>query len=184
MPKRCWVDPAYMHIEAIVIKKSKAREHDELITCYTKDAGKQVYHAKSVLRPKSKQAAHLQLLNLVKFNAVRGNGHPIIASAHSIFAFSAIKSSLPAMSAAFFLLECFDKFIFEGQQDKYLWDFLINNLQKINRLAENPATDWSGTIGSTKDDLLRILGYDENYQIEYLANASLKSLHFARKVIK
>jgi DNA repair protein RecO len=173
-----------MHIEAIVIKKSKAREHDELITCYTKSAGKQVYHAKSVLRPKSKQAAHLQLLNLVKFNAVRGNGHPIIASAYSTSVFPAIKSSLPAMSVALFLLECFDRFIFEGQQDKRLWFFLMDNLQKINRLAGNPDTDWLGVIDLVKNDLLKTLGYDENYQIEYLANASLKSLHFAQKVIK
>lgn len=174
----------YMHIEAIIIRKSKSRENDELITCYTRDAGKQVYHAKSVLRPRSKQASHLQLLNWVKFNAVRGNGHPIIASAHSISAFPSIKSSLPAMSAAFFLVECFDQFVFEGQQDKHLWDFLINNLNELDKLAKDPHTNWSGMINLAKINFLKTMGYDEGYQIEYLANSVLKSLHFAGKVIK
>src|SRR3990167_10175727 len=114
--------------QAIILKKIPIREYDELIICYTQNTGKQVYQAKSILRPTSKQAGHLDILNLVDFSLVHKNSHPIITSAYCLEAFPRLKSSLPAMVAAFFLLECFDKLIFEGEPDLKLWDFLLSKL--------------------------------------------------------
>ena len=36
-----------MRTQAIILKKIPVREYDELVVCYTKDSGKQVYQAKS-----------------------------------------------------------------------------------------------------------------------------------------
>lgn len=163
-----------MRHQAIILKKVPIREYDELLVCYTRDAGKQVYQAKSVLLPISKQAGHLEVLNLVDFSLVHKNSHPIITSAYCLDSFRYLKSSLPAMAVAFFLLECFDKLIFENEPDPGLWDFLLMQLRAINNqpIAKNadspraalgfrgrpsvtPATTWSSLISATSSELWR-----------------------------
>lgn len=184
-----------MRTQAIILKKIPIREYDELVICYTKDAGKQVYQAKSVLQPTSKQAGHLDVLNLVDFSLVHKNSHPIITSAYCLEAFPRLKSLPFAMSAAFFLLECFDKLIFEGEPDLKLWDFLLaqlriyNNLSRVNlpRAAlgyRGRPSDWQDLIAGARQELLKILGYDSSMPIEQLANSQFRSLQFARDVLR
>lgn len=173
-----------MRSQAIILKKIPVREYDELVICYTNDLGKQTYHAKSVLRPTSKQASHLDILNLVDFSLVHGNGHPIVTSAYCLKSFSDLKSDLKAIAAAYFLIECFDKLVFEGEPDAKLWDFLRSELETYNSLANSGDTDWASVISSSRRKLLKTLGYIENLPIEELANAQFKSLQFARRVIK
>ncbi len=173
-----------MRTQAIILKKIPIREYDELVVCYTKDSGKQTYQAKSVLRPTSKQASHLDVLNLVDFSLIHKNSHPIIASAYCLEAFRNLKSSLPAMAAAHFLLECFDKLVFDGESDPKLWDFLHSRLSEYDKLAGKRGVDWSSVIGSSREGLLDVLGYDRESSLENLANARFKSLQFVRKMVK
>lgn len=173
-----------MRIQAIVLKKIPIREYDEFIVCYTEHAGKQTYQAKSVLRQTSKQACHLDLLNLVDFSLIVGNGHAIITSAHSVRAYHNLKSNLRAMAIAFFILECFDKLIFEGEADKKLWDFLRLNLEKIDQLAGKRYVRWAMVLGIIQKELLEVLGYDPTEKVENLAGRHFRSLQFARKVIR
>jgi hypothetical protein len=182
-----------MRTQAIILKKIPVREYDELVVCYTKDAGKQVYQAKSILRPSSKQAGHLDILNLVDFSLVQKNSHPIITSSYCLDTFRNLKSSLPALAAAYFLLECFDKLVFEGESDPELWDFLHSHLCEYNRLAlghsqtgeaQKGRVNWPVIIKLTREDLLKVMGYDPALPIEQLANAHFKSLQFARRVLR
>jgi len=173
-----------MRTQAIILKKIPIREYDELVVCYTKDSGKQVYQAKSILRPSSKQAGHLDILNLVDFSLVQKNSHPIITSSYCLDTFRNLKSSLPALAAAYFLLECFDKLVFEGEPDPKLWDFLHSRLCEYNQLARKGRADWPMIIKLTREDLLKVMGYDSTLPIEQLANATFKSLQFARRVVK
>ena len=195
-----------MRTQAIILKKIPIREYDELVICYTKEAGKQVCQAKSVLLPTSKQAGHLDVLNLVDFSLIHKNSHPIITSAYCLEAFPRLKSSLPAMAAAYFLLECFDKLIFEGEADPKLWDFLLLQFQKFNQkvfLWNNSPygelfhrrderdggtsqyiINWVAELAKARQDLLKILGYDPDQPLEQLANSQFKSLQFVRKVLE
>ena len=173
-----------MRTQAIILKKIPVREYDELVVCYTKDSGKQVYQAKSILRPSSKQAGHLDILNLVDFSLVQKNSHPIITSSYCLNTFRDLKSSLPALAAAYFLLECFDKLVFEGEPDPKLWDFLHSHLRRYNQLAQEGRAGWPIVIRSTREGLLKVMGYDSTLPIEQLANACFKSLQFARRVVK
>jgi DNA repair protein RecO len=173
-----------MRTQAIILKKIPIREYDELVVCYTKDSGKQTFQAKSVLRPSSKQAGHLDVLNLVDFSLVHKNSHPIITSANSLETFRNLKSSLSALAAAYFLLECFDKLVFEGEADPKLWDFLYSHLHEYNQLAEKRGANWPLLIGASREKLSSVLGYGNDLQLEELANARFKSLQFAQRVVK
>jgi len=173
-----------MRTQAIILKKIPVREYDELVVCYTKDLGKQVYRAKSILRPSSKQAGHLDILNLVDFSLVQKNSHPIITSSYCLDTFRSLKSSLPALAAAYFLLECFDKLVFEGESDPKLWDFLHSHLCEYDQLTRKGRVNWPMIIKLTREDLLKVMGYDSTLPIEQLANASFKSLQFARNILR
>ena len=94
-----------MRHQAIILKKQALREDDELVMCYTRDFGKQRYQAKSSVLARSLQGGHLDILNHVEFSLVEGKHHSIIASAAAVNTFPALKRSLPALAAAFVLLE-------------------------------------------------------------------------------
>jgi DNA repair protein RecO len=182
-----------MRTQAIILKKIPIKEYDELIVCYTKDMGKQTYQAKSILRPSSKQAGHLDFLNLVDFSLKKKgpflsqsseSGRPIIASAYCLRAFSNLKLSLPALSAAYFLVESFDKLIFEGEPDLRLWDFLYHHLDEYDQAAIKGKVNWQIVMKSARENLLKVMGYDPALPIEQLAGVNFKSLQFARKVLK
>src|SRR3989338_435181 len=173
-----------MKIQAIVIKKVPVRESDELVICYTRDAGKQVYHAKNVATHKSVQRSHLDILNHVEFSTVQGNGHPIIASAYCLDGFPRLKSSLPALGASFFMLEYFDKLIFEGEEDSALWDCLVTTLERYDRYAGLAAVKWADEFRTTYEYLMRTLGHHAESNAEELAHAYLNSLQFFRTVVR
>ena len=106
--------------QAIILKKLPLREHDELVVCYTKHAGKQRYVAKSSQLASSRQGSHLDVLTHVAFNLVDGKYYDIMTSAIGISAFPAIKASMSALANAFFLLDCFDKLVYDGERDELL----------------------------------------------------------------
>src|SRR3989344_5510418 len=114
--------------QAIILKKTPIREHDELIMCYTRDHGKQRYIAKSSTLARSKQGSHLDVLNHIEFNTVPGKHFDIIASAHAVNTFPVMKTSLSALANAFFILECFDKLVYDNEPDEKLWKFLLGRL--------------------------------------------------------
>ncbi|MEK7615941.1 MAG: DNA repair protein RecO [Patescibacteria group bacterium] len=114
--------------QAIVLKKQPIREHDELIMCYTQHAGKQRYVAKSSQLASSLQGSHLDVLNHISFNLVAGKHFDILASAQAVNTFPELKSSLSALANTFFILECFDKLVYDNEPDEKLWQFLLDRL--------------------------------------------------------
>jgi DNA repair protein RecO len=181
-----------MRTQAIILKKIPIREYDELVVCYTRHAGKQTYQAKSIRRHTSKQASHLDLLNLVDFTLVHPkgsirdlavNGHSIITQAYSLRTFNNLKSNLLAMATAFFVLETFDKLVFESQPDLQLWNMLTGQIEKLDILANQDLTHWPSIIDETRKEILQTLGYDEFTSIEDLANCHFHSLQFVKTVI-
>ena len=168
-------------MKAIIIKKIPIREYDELVVCYTKEEGKQAYQAKSILLPTSKQAGHLDILNLVDFNLALGNGPvkrgyglPIITSAYCLDPFRFMKASLRAMMPAFFLVELFDKAVMEGERDDKLWDFLVSKLEYLN--SEANAINVKECLAGIHGEALEVLGYTLRESIEEITNRRFTSL--------
>ena len=159
-----------MRHQAIILKKQAIREDDELVMCYTKDFGKQRYQAKSSVLARSKQGGHLDVLNLVEFSLVEGKRHDIIASAAAMNTFPRLKTSLPVLAVAFFVLECFDKLVFENQEDKTLWEFLVGELSQLD----------AGVVELSKIQkrFLSVMGHDASVHIQELAQRRFSSMMF------
>ena len=172
-----------MRTQAIILKKIPFKEHDQLVGCYTREAGKQTYQAKSIMRAHSKQASHLDLLNMADFSLVHGAGYPIITSAISLRTFPGIKNSIRALAVSHVILECFDRLVFENQPDPHLWDFLNSELAHYEEKAVDANAAWGFILGVTQRKLLEALGYDESASIEHLVGGRLQSLHFIQKML-
>lgn len=181
-----------MRTQAIILKKIPIKEYDELVVCYTKDAGKQTFRAKSVRRSTSKQASHLDILNFVDFSLVYGlnasNGisvsHPIITSAYTLNSWLNLKLNLSSMAGAYFLLECFDKLVFDGEADMKLWNFFLQKLEGYDILAKNSDINWAQEIKLSHQEFVKIMGYEPSTNVQILAGKQFKSLQFAKKVIR
>ena len=171
-------------MRAFIIKKIPIREYDELVICYTQEDGKQVYKAKSVLRSTSKQASHLDILNLVDFNLVQGNGHPIITSAYCLNAFSKIKSDIKALAVSFFIVELMDKVVMEGERDGSLWDFLSNKLNDINLFANKKDIFWQKEFKKIHAEAVNVLGYGKGLSIEEAVERRFGSLQLIQNVVR
>ncbi|GAG09601.1 unnamed protein product, partial [marine sediment metagenome] len=103
---------------AVVLKKIDIDEHDQFVYCYSPELGKYVFVARSVLKHSSKQALHLDILNLVEFSPIEGKNKLIITGADSVETFGGIKSSVRKLANSFLVLEVFDKLVPYGQVDE------------------------------------------------------------------
>src|SRR3989338_2609439 len=128
-----------MQTKAIIIKKENTNEYDQWVTCYTEKFGKLKTIAKSILKPSSIQALHLDIFNLAEFELISGRGMPIITGAQAINSFSGIKSSLAKTATAYFFIEAVDKMVFENDKDEKLWSFLVSFLEELNKNDSSPA---------------------------------------------
>lgn len=145
-----------MQTKAIIIKKQNTNEYDQWVTCYTEEFGKLKTVAKSILKPSSVQALHLDIFNLAEFELINGRGMPIVTGAQVINPFGGIKSSLAKTAVTYFFAEAVDKMVFENDKDEKLWSFLISFLDKLNKI---PCGGCPSTFREGQTRLLDILGY-------------------------
>ncbi len=143
---------------AVVLKKTDKDEYDQLVSCYSPELGKYIFVAKSALRASSKQALHLDVLNLIEFSPVEGKHKLIITGADSVETFGNIKSSVRKLANAFLVLEAFDRLVPYAQADESLWDFLLKFLYGLERIDESNVVNY---MRETKKAISNILGYGD-----------------------
>jgi len=183
----------------VVIKKQNTNEYDQFVTFYTEEFGKLTAIAKSILKPSSIQAMHLDTLNLVEFELINGRAMPIVAGAQAANCHRELKNSIPALAVASFFTEVVDKMVLEMEKDERLWSFLVDTLDKLNRVGD---LNLVAFLRQKQFYLLGLLGYspqvaqtasaDTLYRpgrsaiddaFEYNSGFRLKSLNFMHSVL-
>ncbi|OGN01019.1 MAG: DNA repair protein RecO [Candidatus Yanofskybacteria bacterium RIFCSPHIGHO2_02_FULL_41_29] len=154
------VDYVTMRTLAIILKKQATNEYDQLVTCYTQEFGKLTAVAKSVLKPNSIQAMHLDVFNLVDFELISGRGTPIITGAQAENSYTNIKSDLSCLAVVYLFAEIIDKLAFEYQKDEGMWNFLVSLPDHFNQ--GRPLVDIRRILPDKQLELLNILGYAPN----------------------
>jgi hypothetical protein len=69
--------------------------------------------------------------------------------------------------AGFFILESFHKLVYENEQDEALWNFLMAQVNKLDRSTELSTDDF---LNGFKKELLGVLGYNQDFdkkEIDY-----------------
>lgn len=117
--------------EGIVLNRHSFGEADRILSVYTKTNGRVSLMAKGVRRPASRKRGHIELFNLVKFQAISGNGMDLMTEAEVVDDFKEIRSSLKKVSLAYYFMEVINKITHEGESNIELFNLIVNNLETL-----------------------------------------------------
>jgi DNA repair protein RecO (recombination protein O) len=126
-------EPRNYQTEAIVIKKTKLGEADSILTFYTPHLGKIQGFAKSLRKPKSKLAGHLELLTHSQISLARGQNLDTITGSQTINSFILLKNDLWLTSCGLYVVELVNQFTAEQQENFSLFQL---TLETLNRLCQ------------------------------------------------
>ena len=119
--------------EGIILKRKNFGEADRILTVFTLQRGKISIVAKGVRRITSRRAGNVELLNRVILFLYQGRGMPILTEAEGIENFEKLKSDLTLSTVAFHIIELIDKLTAENQENRLLYEHLVNCLKRLER---------------------------------------------------
>jgi DNA repair protein RecO (recombination protein O) len=124
-------DPREYQTEAVVIKKTKLGEADTILTLFTPRLGKIQGFAKSLRKPGSKMAGHLELLTHSTVSFARGRNIDTITGAQTVNAFLPLRSDLWLTSCGLYIAELIHQFTAEHQENLPLYQLLLDTLERL-----------------------------------------------------
>jgi len=129
-------DPREYQTEAVVIRKTKLGEADSILPFFTPRLGKIQGFAKSLRKPKSKMAGHLELLTHSTVSFVRSRNIDTIVGAQTVNAFLPLKNDLWLMSYGLYVAELVNQFTAERQEHDDIFQLTLATLDRL-AAAEN-----------------------------------------------
>ena len=123
--------PRNYQTEAIIIKKTKLREADNILTLYTPDFGKIQGIARGVRRTKAKLAGHLELLTHSQVSLARGRNLDTITVSQTINSYLPLKSDLLLTSYALYLIELVNQFTADHVENHPLFQLLLETMHNL-----------------------------------------------------
>ena len=97
--------------------------------------------------------------NLAEIYFVEGKGGYRLTSADAKNLFPNLRSSLPALKAAFYCLEFYEKLVLEGEKDLKLWDLLNRSLAFLDQNSGLPTGNLENFFGLFEKEFISISGY-------------------------
>ena len=124
-------EPRNYQTEAVVIRKTKLGEADSILTFYTPHLGKIQGFAKSLRKPKSKLAGHLELLTHSQVTFARGRNIDTITGSQTINSFLPLKNDLWLTSCGLYIAELVGQFTAENQENLPVFQLLLETLERL-----------------------------------------------------
>ncbi|MDZ4247535.1 MAG: DNA repair protein RecO, partial [Dehalococcoidia bacterium] len=129
--------PRNYQTEAIIIKKTRLGEADSILTLYTPRLGKIQGFAKSLRKPGSKMAGHLELLTHSMVSLARGRNLDTITGGQTITSFLPLKTDLSLTSQALYAIELVDQFTAGHIENYPLFQLLLGTLEELCQANDN-----------------------------------------------
>ena len=124
-------EPRNYSTEAVVIRKTKLGEADSILTLYTPRLGKIQGFAKSLRKPRSKLAGHLELLTYSLVSFARGKNLDTITGSQTINTFLPLKSDLWLTSCALYATELVNQFTVDHVENYPLFQLLKETMEQL-----------------------------------------------------
>lgn len=121
----------------LVLKKQAFGEADELITIFSREAGKLRVLARGVKKPTSKLQYSLQLFTLAKVRTAARGQLPVICGAEVVSVFPKIREDVNKSVILFWIAELYLKTSPDGQVNIPLFDFIVHFLQCLEEQSGN-----------------------------------------------
>jgi DNA repair protein RecO (recombination protein O) len=126
-------EPRNYQTEAVVIKKTKLGEADSILTFFTPHLGKIQGFARSLRKPRSKLAGHLELLTHSQVSFARGRNIDTITGSQTINSFLPLKSDLWLTSCGLYVAELVNQFTADHQENFSLFRLTLETLARLCR---------------------------------------------------
>ena len=111
-------------------------EADRILVLYTKNFGRVSFIAKGVRRPKSRKRGHVEVFNLVKFQAITGRGIDLMTEAEVIDDFKEVRRSLKKISLAYYFSEVIGRITHEQEPNIELFNLILKYLNSLKTAVE------------------------------------------------
>jgi DNA repair protein RecO (recombination protein O) len=118
--------------EAVILRRQNFGEADKLLTLFTPGLGKKRVLAKGVRKPKSRKGGHVELFTHTNLLIAKGRNLDIVTQAETIRSFLPIRRELARTSYAYYAVELLDRFTEEGEENKPLFELLLDVLSWIS----------------------------------------------------
>ncbi len=161
--------PRTYQTEAIIIKKTKLKEADRIITLYTPQLGKIQAVAKGVRRPRSKLSGHLELITHSLVSLARGRNLDTVTGSQTINSFLPLKSDLWLTSCALYVTELVNQFTADHIENEGLFRLLLETLKQLCQPGDQELT-----LRYFELHLLNKVGYQPQLQKCVACRTSLK----------
>lgn len=122
-------------VEGIVLKRRNLGEADRILTVFSMQRGKISVLAKGVRRITSRRAGNVELLNRSVMFLHPTKNFLILTEASVLDTYQRLKEDLTLSTYAFHIIELVDKLTAENQENRILYEHLVNVLE---RLSKNP----------------------------------------------
>lgn len=174
----------YEKLTGIILKKQNYREADQIVSAWTRQAGKIRVLARSLRKPTSKLNYAMQDLSEVEIHC-SGNHLPTLTGARPIRQFKSLTQDLKKAAVAFYAAELMLKMTADEHPNPQAYDLLsdlLGNIERQETINDHLLID-SFALG-----LAQVLGFgtpakanshnDVNKFIEYIIERSIKSEPF------
>jgi DNA repair protein RecO (recombination protein O) len=118
-------------MESIVLARHDFREWDQIISLYTKDAGKQEVLARGVKKIVSKNAAHLEPFSFVLVGIVPGKEIDHLTKVQSVDSFPNIRKDMTKSLSAQYVVSLANKMLQPNEPDKRVFELLKSWLRFV-----------------------------------------------------
>lgn len=147
-------------MQAIILSRKDFREHDQIISLYTRDKGKLELLARGVKKITSKNAAHLEPFSVVDIEMAFGKEIDHLTKVQPIEYFVNIRKDFAKSLAAGYIVNLADKLIQSGERDERIF-FLLKEWLEYNNIPHS--TFHIHSIDGYIVQLLYYLGFDILY---------------------
>ena len=129
--------PRMYRAEALVLKSAPFGEADLLVTLFGRESGKVRAVAKGARRATAKLVGHLEPLTVTRLALSHGRNLDVVNQAETLETFTALKSSLTAITKGLQVAELVDGFGSEASPNEPLYDLALATLAAIGRAPDD-----------------------------------------------
>ncbi len=180
----------YKKLTGVILKKQNYKEADQILTVWTKEAGKVRVLAKSVRLPKSKLVFNLNELSVVEIEVIGHKNLPVVIAASAKTNFKNLKNDLIKMGSAFYASELMLKMTADENPNQPAFELMLDFLEKLNntnsiehyQIIDEFALDLSSVLGFGRPQKIKS-HLDVRSFIEQLIERNIKSESLLTSII-
>jgi len=117
-----------------VFKKEDKREADRIYAIFTLEYGRIQVLGRAIRKITSKLRSGIDLFYLSEIEFIQGKNYKTLTDTQLLNEFKGIRRSPIKLKIAFRVAEVLDRFLTFEEQDKKIWDLIINTFKKLDNI--------------------------------------------------